>query len=327
MAEEEDRLSKKGAELFRELKRIYPVAEVDDYFKMGAWKDDLMKTDLQLIDAHKREAGAPDPPPLEEVPMPETPRVLGFAKPFSASGISLPTPTGVTNAVTAGGAVAELRLIALFVAKWKLDPSRTKTLLGKLVPARRRYVIANFKTEADGVEATDALEAYIDECEKENKWPAGVAIPATVTPATSTSAVARPLVVPPVTATGVKRPFSAVVSPLVVDPSKRPRPAVIPWRPATAPATIPATRFPTIQPRAAITPVRSIMPVVARPVIARPLVARPVIAVRPATIAGTPWGSTAGIRPAVVRPAIRPAFSAAIRPVVVRPAATIVRRF
>lgn len=325
MAEEEDRLSKKGAELFRELKRIYPVAEVDDYFKMGAWKDDLMKTDLQLVDAHKREAGAPDPPPLEEVPMPDIPRVLGFAKPFSASGISLPTPTGVTSVVTAGGAVAELRLIALFVAKWKLDPTRTKTLLGKLVPARRRYVIANFKTEADGVEATDALEAYIGECEQENKWPAAVATPATVTPATSTAT--RPLVVPPTTATGVKRPFSAVVSPLVMDPSKKPRPAVIPWRPATAPAAIPATRFPTFQPRAAITPVRPVMSMVARPVMARPVVARPVISVRPATVAGTPWGTTAGIRPAMARPAIRPAFSPAIRPVVVRPAATIVRRF
>lgn len=51
----EERLAKQGPELFKELKRIYSVAEVEDYFKNGVWREDLMRTDLQLIEVHRRE--------------------------------------------------------------------------------------------------------------------------------------------------------------------------------------------------------------------------------------------------------------------------------
>ncbi|CAK0884986.1 unnamed protein product, partial [Prorocentrum cordatum] len=138
--DEDERLLKKGPDLFQELLRVYPVAEPEDYFKAGQWRDEVMKTDLQLIEAHRLEAGAPDPPALDEVKMPELPT----AQPAGA-GVRPPV-TGLSalmgaRATVAGGApalaapgsgVVELRLMALFVAKWKLDATKTKLALAKL---------------------------------------------------------------------------------------------------------------------------------------------------------------------------------------------------
>jgi len=175
--DDDERLLKKGPELFKELLRVYPVAEPEDYFKAGQWRDDVMKVDLQLIEAHRLEAGAPDPPPLEEVNVPELPTAQP-ARPVA--GITAPALTGLSalmgaRATVAGGApvvaggqpgsvVAELRLLALFVAKWKLDATKTKLALAKLPVERRRYVIQNFKATATGEEAPPELEKYIATC-------------------------------------------------------------------------------------------------------------------------------------------------------------------
>merc|ERR1719272_32260 len=75
--------------------------------------------------------------------------------------------------------VVEIRLIALFVAKWKLDAVTAKTLLAKLTPAHRRYVIQNFKTTSTGVEATTELGTYIAQCEEDKSWDSAAAAPAT----------------------------------------------------------------------------------------------------------------------------------------------------
>eukprot|EP00928_Gymnodinium_smaydae_P095059 TRINITY_DN8107_c0_g1_i1.p1 TRINITY_DN8107_c0_g1~~TRINITY_DN8107_c0_g1_i1.p1 ORF type:complete len:258 (-),score=66.67 TRINITY_DN8107_c0_g1_i1:269-1042(-) len=66
-------VAKSGPELFRELLRHYSEAEVDDYYKNGIWKDDDLRADLQLVIQHRKEAGADDPPPVDEVKMPELP--------------------------------------------------------------------------------------------------------------------------------------------------------------------------------------------------------------------------------------------------------------
>merc|ERR1711933_79326 len=100
-------LEKTGQDLFKEILRIYDTAEFEDYFKAGAWKNDLMKTDYVLLAAHRKEAGAPDPPALEDVVMPEGIEKTNVAK-------ALPGTTAA--ALAGGGPVAELRLIALFVA-------------------------------------------------------------------------------------------------------------------------------------------------------------------------------------------------------------------
>mmetsp|Transcript_59381 Transcript_59381/g.109826 ORF Transcript_59381/g.109826 Transcript_59381/m.109826 type:complete len:311 (-) Transcript_59381:85-1017(-) len=165
----QDQLEKTGPDLFKEFLRYMPTVEYEDYFKNGVWKEDLMRLDLQMVVAHRLGAGAPEPLSLDEIPEVDLP--LAAAKP----AIQVPVQTGVLKAgpmgaapVAATGAspvapgVAELRLVALLVTKWKLDPTRTKTLLSQLSPAKRHYVIQNFKTEQTApAPATDALEAYV----------------------------------------------------------------------------------------------------------------------------------------------------------------------
>lgn len=229
---DEEILEKTGGELFRELIRVYPVADIEDYIKNGYWKDDQMRTDLVLIYAHAREAGAPYPPPLKDVKMPPLPQGMPMPKPQAAAtppgagaplgfGAAGPRPlmTATVKPPPAAGAVApkaatpaaaaaagqttELRLIALFVAKWKLDPNRTKLILAKLMPNRRRYVIQSFKTPAVP-DPTSALEQFIASCEKTGVWDAA--------PAPAAGA-AQPV--------AVKRPLAPAM--MAMDPSKRPR--------------------------------------------------------------------------------------------------------
>eukprot|EP00931_Biecheleriopsis_adriatica_P085477 TRINITY_DN5998_c0_g1_i2.p1 TRINITY_DN5998_c0_g1~~TRINITY_DN5998_c0_g1_i2.p1 ORF type:complete len:543 (+),score=58.81 TRINITY_DN5998_c0_g1_i2:253-1881(+) len=47
--------------LFRELKWLLPTTSAKTYFINGAWQRELLKVDLEIIKAHRREAGAPDP--------------------------------------------------------------------------------------------------------------------------------------------------------------------------------------------------------------------------------------------------------------------------
>eukprot|EP00444_Apocalathium_aciculiferum_P034161 CAMPEP_0183486868 /NCGR_PEP_ID=MMETSP0370-20130417/180153_1 /TAXON_ID=268820 /ORGANISM="Peridinium aciculiferum, Strain PAER-2" /LENGTH=612 /DNA_ID=CAMNT_0025680187 /DNA_START=126 /DNA_END=1962 /DNA_ORIENTATION=- len=364
MGDQEEVLEKKGAELFREVLRIYPGASVEDYFANGIWKDDVMSVDWQLITAHRAEGGAEDPPALEDVKMPElpkkpaflptmgamlpagikpmmmatpgalrpagmafapgvlrpqiTPTVMGirpasaqpagirlltsgpkavgaavaarlgsalpkavgapvaarlgsalpkamgapkavarpgFAAPKAGAlggaaaatgpavaarlgsalpkavgapvaarlGSALPKAMGAPKAVArpgfaapkagalggaaaATGPVAELRQIALFVAKWKLDPTRTKMMLAKLGPARRRYVIQTFKHTAYGADVTAGLQQYIAQCERTDAWAGATA--------TATSAAAAGM--------GIKRTF-ATSSAMSSSAAKMPR--------------------------------------------------------------------------------------------------------
>eukprot|EP00450_Noctiluca_scintillans_P032057 CAMPEP_0194547220 /NCGR_PEP_ID=MMETSP0253-20130528/91825_1 /TAXON_ID=2966 /ORGANISM="Noctiluca scintillans" /LENGTH=78 /DNA_ID=CAMNT_0039394403 /DNA_START=57 /DNA_END=290 /DNA_ORIENTATION=+ len=73
---------------------------------------------------------------------------------------SVTVPTSV-----ASSPIVDLRLVALFVAKWKLDHTKTKMLLAKLTPPRRRFVIQRFKTTVTGPPAFLTLEKYIKECD------------------------------------------------------------------------------------------------------------------------------------------------------------------
>lgn len=220
-------VSKSGAELFKELYRIYPVAEPEDYYKNGVWKDDIMKLDIGLVEAHRKESGAPDAPDMKDVVMPELPAASLIAK-AATPGISLvaaarPVVAGVAapaGQTAAAASIAELRLIALFVAKWKLDPTKAKTLLAKLNPTRRRYVIQNFKTTVAGPSALATLETYISTCEKSGAWDKGVPAPAPVAavgPRGPLTVPARPTA--PAIVAGVKRPISpAAPGPAAVRP-------------------------------------------------------------------------------------------------------------
>jgi len=294
MSTEEEILAKKGADLFRELVRVYSVAELEDYFKAGIWKEDLIKADLQLVWAHRREAGAPDPPDLEEVPMPEVPKfmavlgtmgvrpvvpggvITGAVRPPGSAmvppvrpagtpispvqpakaGVVVPPGAAAANGATSGPA-AELKLIALFISKWKLEPTRTKMLLAKMTPAKRRYVITNFKNATNAADPTSALEQYIAQCEKTNAWAAAVAASATSLGGSVAPRPAAPkpaAVTPASAAVGAKRPIAPITP--VVDPSKRPR-IMVPGQAPTIPAAKPPAVRPPAQPaapRAAIRP-------------------------------------------------------------------------
>jgi hypothetical protein len=230
----EEALAKTGPELFKELLRLYDTAEVEDYFKNGAWKNDLMKTDLVLIEAHRKEAGAPDPPTLEDVKLPDMPAAAAGAMGLLQQKMALGALTaGATGVGAAAGPVAELRLIALFVAKWKLDPTKTKMLLAKLNPQRRRYVIQNFKATASGEAGATELESYITECEANGQWDkatlpvsgivpaAGAArptYPVLVKPATGLTGLVKPAFTPAAAATGIKRPLTSAITPAATRP-------------------------------------------------------------------------------------------------------------
>lgn len=222
-------LEKSGQDLFKEIVRIYETAEYEDYFKAGQWKNDLMKTDYVLIAAHRKEAGAPDPPALEDVKLPE-----GIEK-ATASKVSLGATA--TAAMVGGGPVAELRLIALFVAKWKLDPTKTKAMVAKLQPGQRRYVIQNFKATATGDAGVAELEKFIEECRKNGAWDKMTSTPG-VTPVTSVTAVRPPLTVTPA---AVKRPVGVMLGSAVADANKKLRPTTP--TPATSPATTLAAKL------------------------------------------------------------------------------------
>eukprot|EP00747_Dinoflagellata_sp_TGD_P209977 gnl/TRDRNA2_/TRDRNA2_83332_c0_seq1.p1 gnl/TRDRNA2_/TRDRNA2_83332_c0~~gnl/TRDRNA2_/TRDRNA2_83332_c0_seq1.p1 ORF type:complete len:455 (+),score=51.79 gnl/TRDRNA2_/TRDRNA2_83332_c0_seq1:63-1367(+) len=169
-------VSKKGMELFRTLLRIYPTAEVEDYYRGGVWREDLIRMDLTIMEAHRRQAGSLEAaPPIEEVPTPELPgpQTNGALSPFGAvTAIANPllAPRPVLGAASDEGPEAEMRLLALFVSKWKLEPARTKELLAELTPAHKRFVIQNFKTLNPGPEATKSLEQFIAQCERTGTW-------------------------------------------------------------------------------------------------------------------------------------------------------------
>lgn len=258
---DEEILAKTGPELFRELLRVYPIADVEDYLKAGQWKNDVMKCDLQLVNMHRREAGAPDPIPLEDVRMPEMPEAAPMPQQMpagvrpmvagaavrapiipKAGGSVMPAPAGPAGATNAA---TELRLIALFIAKWKLDPTQVKIMLAKLLPARRRYVIQHFKATTQGPEATNALQQFINRCEQTNAWAGAVA------PAPAGAAGIR-LVAP---MTGMKRPMAPMMAAAGAIPAKRPHlmSAVTPPRPPAAkPAGVQA--FMPVQPGGGLRP-------------------------------------------------------------------------
>mmetsp|Transcript_136225 Transcript_136225/g.236862 ORF Transcript_136225/g.236862 Transcript_136225/m.236862 type:complete len:329 (+) Transcript_136225:78-1064(+) len=179
----EEALKKTGPDLFKELYRLYPEAEVEDYYKNGMWKNEIMKTDVVLLTRHREEAGAKDPPSVKDIKVPGLPEEKKAWTPMATNSwnqtsplvAKIPVAPGATAPAAAGGSVAELRLIALFVAKWKLDPSKTKGALAKLTPERRRFVVTNFKTDKTGPEATQQLEKYLEENAKDGKWDTGAA--------------------------------------------------------------------------------------------------------------------------------------------------------
>lgn len=216
---------KDGKELFRELLQVYPRAAYEDYMKLGQWEVEVIEIDLELIRAHRKEAGAPEPIPLEEVKLPALPpstaeKLVALKAQQAAAkakaGTVVPAKAGATTKLDPQ---AELRLIALFIAKWKLDPTKTKLTLARLPPPRRKWVMANYK-------GTPTLDQYLANCEKTNLWAsAGTSTAGTMAPKIGAPSV-RPVAAKPgaIPKPGALRPVSAV-RPAIPKPAA-PRPGV-----------------------------------------------------------------------------------------------------
>merc|ERR1719491_1301685 len=242
---------KKGKELFLELLRLLSSSQVEDYYALGRWNDADLELDFDLLSAHRMEAGAEDPPELEELEVPPMPDnkpagaawgATAYQRPLVAAGVGpgappKPLPKAVTPIVqraqpvtglrpqqpksappssamgasgVAGGPSAELRQIALFIAKWKLEATKTKLLLARLTPPRRRWVMTKFAMSGTGL-PTAQLEQYIAQCERDNAWAAAASESAS---GAASAGAPKPAV------SGLKRP---VTSPTIMDPNKRAR--------------------------------------------------------------------------------------------------------
>lgn len=191
-----------GEEVFRGLYRLFPMADPHIYFKNGRWQVELMLIDTELLEVHRREASAPEPPPLEEVilpadmpkerPVPTYPARIPLSgavpKPLAATRATaaiqpmpvrvtpfpsgkVPSPAGSTAramrtpgpAPARGATSYELETIANFITTWELEASKAKLCLARLGAARRRWVLENY----DGILP---LEDFIAESDASNAW-------------------------------------------------------------------------------------------------------------------------------------------------------------
>jgi len=242
-----DRMAKTGKDLFIELVRVYSVAEVEDYFKGGLWQDDLMKAHIEIIDRHRREAGAPKIPDLSEVEkdvlkaIPAVALAAGSAVPKKSA--SAPCAWCAKGQCWTHGQVAktepgmevtppaeaEQRLISLFIKKHSLDEAMATEVINKRPYHQRRHLYGKFKTENSGEEGSKDLQKFVEECDKVKTWPPPPALPAkekagvpTISPAaTAMMAAMKAMPSAQVAATGIKRPAGLMAgAPAINGPNK-----------------------------------------------------------------------------------------------------------
>lgn len=219
-------LQKSGPELFKELYRLYPLSEVEDYFGNGIWQDAIMREHYKLIFQHREEAGSPDLPPLNEIKFPDIPKGtassalklgVGFQPGLSGPAAPMLGGTGTQMAqlmaaalkMTQGGAqavppqsggnggpanpqaaVAELKNIMTFVAKHKLDFKSVSSVIMGAPLAVRQAVMLEFAPK-EGSDTIQELKNFIAEKNATTPAalePAGIKRPA---PAVLAGAVAQ----------------------------------------------------------------------------------------------------------------------------------------
>lgn len=139
---------------------------------------ECLEIDLELITLHREEAGAPEPPPLEEIPAPvlpearppqrpPLPRRPGLAAPPLArreSGRPLaPAPPTAPPSV--------LQRTQLFIDKWRLEPTRAKLMLQGLRPEAAQWIINNFKPSSTAKDSrTGQLRTFISKSRETTPW-------------------------------------------------------------------------------------------------------------------------------------------------------------
>jgi len=203
---------------------------------------------------------------------------------------------GAASASTSAGPSAELKQIALFIQRWKLEATKAKLILARLTPTKRRWVMSNYK-------GAQPLSDYIQHCDRTNAWAA-----ATVPGATGAAPAAYGAPKPGgALATGIKRPLGALGGSLGAGPSKLPRlagsvAAAGPYGGASYGSASPPARFGPKQPAGA--PPGGILRMGAKAAPGagtRPGGAPPSWATQPGSYGGKP----AAPKPSGVRPALR----------------------
>lgn len=132
-------------------------------------------------------------PSVTSAPQTKTPEMDG-------ARVDSSTLAAMAKTTQPGAVPADLRHIALFLSRWKLQPAKTRALLANLSPSRRRFVVQGFHCETvNGLSPVDKLGEYIQRCEKEKLWPADVEAAAAEVSGASTAG----------SNAGVKRPAEA----------------------------------------------------------------------------------------------------------------------
>lgn len=168
---------KEGIELFHEFLRLYPTAEADDYIRLGAWRNDLLRLDYHIIQLHRKDGGAPEPPPLSEVPFPDLSKITrpGMVQngmvvgPGAPKLIPLASAPVVTALAPVDTTAADERLVMVFTAKHKLEVARAKEIIMALEPRERRAVFLGFKPQ-DPESGWEELIDYIDTSMESGAW-------------------------------------------------------------------------------------------------------------------------------------------------------------
>lgn len=146
-----------------------------------------LEVDLALVVQHRRDASAPDPVPLEDIPLPELPeqhrrpalpKAPPTARDYARSGQAPPPalsrrprpgprppgspPSAAAVAAQRGGSAAGASGdVAGFIRRWNLDPLRSQLLLARLPPSKRREAMDTFRHDHKTLSPTAALEKYI----------------------------------------------------------------------------------------------------------------------------------------------------------------------
>lgn len=88
-----------------------------------------------------------------------------------ATSVSTAPSTAVNSGPSAPSAASDLKQMKAFVAQWSLEMVKTKLLLAKTTPAKRRWVMQHFRyVPASGKSPQETLEEYVQICEKNNLW-------------------------------------------------------------------------------------------------------------------------------------------------------------
>ena len=99
---------------------------------------------------------------------------LGLSEPLPSASLLTPTPPAgpppIAAIVARGTAAAERRLIATFIQKFQLEPTRTHVVLSRLAPQKRSWIMDHFEPiggEAGvGVTVVDDLACFIRQVEE-----------------------------------------------------------------------------------------------------------------------------------------------------------------